>query len=423
MPTNERNIIAMKTTTWKVTATAALCALALSGCTPTTQTVAHKTSDAPTLAQVTSSPDALLAPQDAGAVWDYIDPSLKTSPKMPAPAPAPAPVEVAPEAATPALAPVEAPAEVPAEAVAVDSASAPVEAAPAPVEAAPVEAPAPVEIAAPAPVEAAPAPVEAPAPAPVATTTWEAAPAPVAPPAPAPVPVGTTVAAESTINLTTVSGTGTIPVTITRDPGSAAPNIPTYISAICDGASVYSGAYNATWQPLTTNISYAGSNCRIVATVKYPSAKWVGTYNASIIGLGAPTVSAGTPSVTAATWASRAVAGTDYFTLYTPAGFRGAVDLKLTACSSQGGTSDATAKYACGNLVQKGVGSSAAITISDSAGVLTSANIHISAERHHETLHLPLGRAAHGPITITVTSTGGSATLVHGPGTRAVGTY
>lgn len=413
----------MKTTTWKVTATAALCALALSGCTTTAQTVTHKTSDAPTLAQVAPSP-AALASQGAGAVWDYIDPSLKTSPKMPAPAPAP--VEVAPETAAPVEAPVEAPAPAPVEGVAVDPAAAPVEAAPAvdapaPVEVAPVEpAPAPAEITATAPVEVAPAPVEvAPAPAPVATTTWEAAPAP----APAPVPAGTTVAAESTINLTTVSGTGTIPVTITRDPGSAAPNIPTYISAICDGASVYSGAYNATWQPLTTNISYAGSNCRIVATVKYPSAKWVGTYNASIIGLGAPTATAGTPSVTAATWASRAVAGTDYFTLYTPAGFRGAVDLKLTACSSQGGTSDATAKYACGNLVQKGIGSSAAITISDSAGVLTSANIHISAERHHETLHLPLGRAAHGPITITVTSTGGSATLVHGPGTRAVGTY
>lgn len=240
--------------------------------------------------------------------------------------------------------------------------------------------------------------------------------------APAPVVGGTTVASEQTVTLTTVSGNGSIPVTISRDPASAAPNIPTYVSAICDGQSVGSLSANANSEVYNSSISFSGNNCKIIASVKNPSSKWAGTYNASIIGLGTPTYRNGTSSVVEAGWVSQAVAGTSNFTLATATGFQGAVDLKLTACSSDGGTSDSTASHACAGLVQKNVGSTAVITLSDSAGVLTTQTVTISADRHHASAHFDLPRATTGAITITVSSTNGSAILVHGPGSRAVGT-
>lgn len=224
--------------------------------------------------------------------------------------------------------------------------------------------------------------------------------------------------------VTIVSGTGTVPITFTRDPGSTAPNLPTYVSASCDGQSTYSGAFNTTGSgSVTKDISFSGNTCTINVKVAQPSPKWEGTYSAVYAAPGAPQhTSTGVSSVVGAGWVSSAVTGSRDYTLSTPAGFKGAVDIKLTACSSEGGTSDATATKACGEFVQKGVGSSATVVLSDSSGTLGSQNISITPEKHHDMLSFSLPRATTGPIIITVHQSSGSAMLVHGPGTRAVGT-
>ena len=229
------------------------------------------------------------------------------------------------------------------------------------------------------------------------------------------------VAGRDAITVLSVSGVGTVPVGYVRNPNSAAPNIPVYTSAICGGVSTYSGAFNATgtgeeWK----DVPYSG-DCVIKVKAALPSSKWAGSFSAVNVRTGTPDKWGGDPVVVNAGWVSRAVSSSGDFVLNVPKGFTGVISVKVTACSSEGGTSDNTVSYGCAGLVRKGVGSSFSITVSDSVGVINSVSTNLSAERHHDTISIPVGRAASGTITVRVVHTGGSAVLVHGPSTRAVG--
>lgn len=249
-----------------------------------------------------------------------------------------------------------------------------------------------------------------------------------APEAPAPNPgplTGTLVYAGDAVTVGgPYSGSGTVYVTYTRDPNTAAPNLPVYTSMICDGSSVYSGAQNATQSgPVELTAPYAGSNCVLKTKVAYPSSKWNGSHAAVYVNVGAPQANAGTPSVTDSGFVSTPVIGTQSFTIGSPSGLNnGAMDIKLTACSSRGGTSDATRQYGCDGYIQQGVGSGATLTASDANGVLGSTQIWIDANTHHAMARITFSRQTAGSVTLTVTQNNGSAMLVHGPGTRITGT-
>lgn len=228
----------------------------------------------------------------------------------------------------------------------------------------------------------------------------------------------------ATVTVATVSGTGTIPLGFTRSASSAAPNLPTYVSAICDGESVYSAAFNTTTaDPVVQEIPFSGSSCSIRVKVAQPSPKWAGTSSSIVVTEAEPETHGGTPYVHKAGWTSNAVSGSETFGMEVPDGFDGTVTLKLTACSSRGGTSDETKDFACGDLVQKDVGSQGVVTVSDGKKELDSAGFDISAATHHDMVSLDVEDVAGDQLTITVEHTGGSAILVHGPGSGAVGTH
>lgn len=229
----------------------------------------------------------------------------------------------------------------------------------------------------------------------------------------------------STKTVATVAGTGSITLGFTRTAGSTAPNLPTYVSTICDGSSVYSGAFNTTTQgPVVQEVPYSGAACSIRVRVAQPSDRWTGTSSSVVVTRDQPEAQpSGAPYVEKAEWTTTAVSGGETFEIDVPEGFTGTVSLKLTACSSQGGTSDATNKFACGDLVQKGVGSEGSISISDGEDVLATSGYDITAETHHDMVTLSIDEPAADDLTISVERSGGSAVLVHGPGTSAVGTH
>lgn len=270
----------------------------------------------------------------------------------------------------------------------------------------------------------APAPVT-PMPRSTTTAAGETAAAPVAAPAATgPVTVAgiRLVAGEDSQTVyvpTTESGSATL--TLTRDAASAAPNIPTYVSTLCNGTSVYSGATNTTSAGATLVVPWSGGGCKIIAKAAQPSAKWTGTWSGVTVSVGSVEGGTGTPVTVDAAWTSRAVAGSETFTIDTPDGFVGSIYAAVTACSSEGGTSDASAQYACGQMVRRGTGSTAAITLSDASGVLARTKVTVSAEQHHAMVTLDCPRPTLGAVTLTVTHLDGSALLVHGPKTRAVG--
>lgn len=236
---------------------------------------------------------------------------------------------------------------------------------------------------------------------------------------------GTTLhAGGDTARVATVSGTGSITLGFTRTSSSTAPNLPTYVSTICDGASVYSGAFNTTSQgPVVQDVPYSGANCSIQVRVAQPSDRWTGTSSSVVVTRDEPESQGGTPYVEKAEWTTTAVAGEDSFDIAVPAGFTGTVSVKLTACSSAGGTSDETRKFACGDLVQKGVGTEGSLTVSDGQQVLAETGFDITAETHHDMVTVEVDEPAADDLTISVEQTGGSAVLVHGPGTSVVGTH
>lgn len=236
--------------------------------------------------------------------------------------------------------------------------------------------------------------------------------------------VATLHAGGSTATVASLSGTGAVTLGFTRTSSSTAPNLPTYVSTVCDGASVYSGAFNTTSQgPVIQEVPYSGAQCSIRVRVSQPSARWAGTTSAIVVTRDDPQSQAGTPYVEKAEWTTAAVPGSDAFSLAVPEGFTGAVSVKLTACSSQGGTSDATRDFACGDLVQRGIGSEGTITVSDGEQILAETEFDITAETHHDMVTVDIADPAAGHLTIVVERSGGSAVLVHGPGTGAVGTF
>ena len=221
--------------------------------------------------------------------------------------------------------------------------------------------------------------------------------------------------------IATLSGSGKISVRATRDPNSAAPNIPTYLSMLCDGGSVYSGAFNTTGTHEVT-VPYAGSTCRLIGRTAQPSQRWAGTTSTVWVTATDTAATTGTPAVVSAPWASRPVASSGQFTFPNADGITGHVTLKLTACSSSGGTTDATGANLCGGHVQRGIGSSFTVTITDQNGTLYSGTHEISAARHHDMVTLPTSRAVSGDVRVQLVRVSGSAVLVHGPGSRVVGT-
>lgn len=130
----------------------------------------------------------------------------------------------------------------------------------------------------------------------------------------------------------------------------------------------------------------------------------------------------GRPVHVPATWASHAVQGVGEETLGVPEGASGTVSVKLTGCSSAGGTRDATGENLCAGLVRRAVPSRARVSVLDSSGVLASQQVEVSVERHHETVTLRLGRAAGGPVRVRVEVLDGAAAVLHGPGSSFNGT-
>lgn len=225
------------------------------------------------------------------------------------------------------------------------------------------------------------------------------------------------------VTVAMVSGTGSIVLGFARTQDSAAPNLPTYVSALCDGTSVYSGAFNTTDAgAVAQEIPYSGDTCSIQVTVSQPSDRWSGTRSAVVVTRGETEELSGAPVTESAGWTSTPVASTESFSMDVPSGFEGMVTLKLTACSSDGGTSDETRTFACGGLVREGIGSQGTVTIRDGGQVLAGSAFAISGETHHDMLTLDVAGAPTGDLVIEVSSTGGSAVLVHGPGSGAVGT-
>lgn len=229
------------------------------------------------------------------------------------------------------------------------------------------------------------------------------------------------VAGESRTIVSGLQGTGTVDLFFSRDAGSAAPNLPTYVSSICSGRPVYSGAYNTTGSNQHRIATYTGKDCKVKVLVNHPSPKWSGKYNAVYVSHSVNASETKGKTVTEATWQSRPVSGVGRFTLDAAPGTKGTVDLKLTACSSKGGTSDRSRKFACGNKVQKNVGSTFQVTVSDAKGELYSAAKTIGYREHHSMLHIKMPRPVAGSLTITVKHISGSAILVHGPNTRYIG--
>lgn len=222
------------------------------------------------------------------------------------------------------------------------------------------------------------------------------------------------------VTLVTVTGTGTVDITLSRAPGSAAPNLPTYVSSLCDGRSVYSGARNTTGVNQHLTVSFTGRSCAIKIKVSQPSARWTDTTSFVQASVGEIKNTTTVGAVYDATWVSVPVTGTRTLSLPVPEGFSGQLDVKLTACSSTGGTSDSSIQLGCGNHVQPGIGSTVRIDLIDETGVVSSNISSISAREHHSMVHMSIPRST-GAMSLRITHMDGSAMLVHGPGTRAIG--
>jgi len=224
--------------------------------------------------------------------------------------------------------------------------------------------------------------------------------------------------------ITTVSGNGSVKLVFSRDSKSSAPNLPTFVSAICGANSVYSGAFNTSiGEKFSKTIPFSG-NCKIKVLVSYPSSKWRGSYNAVKVSYGNVKQSSGKSYFGQAQWKTRPVIGTSDFNISSPSNFKGFLNIKLTACSSKNGATDKTATNACDGYVKKDVGSSGKIEIRNNGKVVHSQKYNISYKKHHDTFTIPLSKLNSNNLTITVKKNSGSAVLVHGTGgSSIVGTY
>lgn len=220
----------------------------------------------------------------------------------------------------------------------------------------------------------------------------------------------------------TVSGNGVLPIRITRDSSSAAPNLPTYVSMICSNGGTYSAAYNTSaGETLMKNAPFSG-DCTLKVKTAYPTPRWNGTYNAIYVSTGSPEYASGDRHYTAkASWKTRPVSSSSDFHMSTPAGLRGSVVVKLTGCSSRGGASDSTAKYACDGHVNK-TNSKGYIQIINGGKVVNRMDYNISVNKHHDTFTIPVNLSSKD-VTVRVVKTSGASVLTHGPGSSVTGVY
>lgn len=229
-------------------------------------------------------------------------------------------------------------------------------------------------------------------------------------------------AGEESTTIATVKGVGTVPIIVTRDSNSAAPNLPTYISVVCGNEGPYSGAFNTLkGETVVKNITFNG-DCKIKAKISYPSDNWKGTHNSVSISTGSPSQLSGEPFTTTAKWATKAVTKQSDFSVDTPKNFKGNLVLKMTGCSTRGGATDATKKFACDGHVQKKTGSKGVIEVLNNGKVVAKQSFNITYEKHHETLTVPVNTTKPGTI-IRITKTSGAPVLLHGPNVKAVGTH
>lgn len=220
----------------------------------------------------------------------------------------------------------------------------------------------------------------------------------------------------------TVSGNGVLPIRITRDSSSAAPNLPTYVSMICSNGGTYSAAYNTSaGETLMKDAPFSG-DCTLKVKTAYPTPRWNGTYNAIYVSTGSPEYASGDRHYTAkASWKTRPVSNSSDFHMSAPAGLRGSVVVKLTGCSSRGGASDSTAKYACDGHVNK-TNSKGYIQIINGGKVVNRMDYNISVNKHHDTFTIPVNLSSKD-VTVRVVKTSGASVLTHGPGSSVTGVY
>lgn len=229
---------------------------------------------------------------------------------------------------------------------------------------------------------------------------------------------------EEATTIRSVKGVGTIPVVITLDPKSTAPALPTYVLVSCtDRLNPYAGGYNTiAGQTTVKQIPYSG-DCVVKVRSAYPTPKWEGKYNAIQVSTGTPTPldADGEPYTGRAQWKSRPVASSSEFSMDAPAGFRGNVVMKVTACSTRGGATDKTASFACDGHINR-TNSRGRIEVLNGGKVVATQPFDIELNKHHETFTIPVKLSA-PDVKIRVVKTSGTSILVHGPGSSIVGVH
>lgn len=223
-------------------------------------------------------------------------------------------------------------------------------------------------------------------------------------------------------SLGSFTGAGWVEVTYAWKEG-AVPNLPVFTAAICrDTPTAYSGAFNlANRRTVKKIIPFAGTDCRVKVA---PSAteRWSGQRIAIEASLGKVGYLKGEPFHLDADWTSQAVSDAQTFSLGDQTDFQGFLMLKLTTCSSEGGTSDSTASFACRGRVQPKTNSKIEATLRDERGVLLKEQHLVTWTAHHNTFTTRLPRAVEGKLVLDVKRLEGAAMLVHGPGSGLTGT-
>lgn len=216
-------------------------------------------------------------------------------------------------------------------------------------------------------------------------------------------------------------GVGYVTLTYSRAPGPDR-NAAVFTSVFCDGdSSVYGGAFNLESGMTTQKIvPFAGNRCRIGIAPRADE-RWRGNEIAIRVEAGDPVVLEGKPYHATAEWVTKPISDSRVLSFGDQSKFEGFLTLKLTACSTRGGATDATASDACKGHVLSRTDSEVVIRIEDDKGLLVSQNAHVAWRTHHDTFTVELPRRVEGTLRVKVAKLAGSDMLVHGPGSGLVG--
>ena len=222
------------------------------------------------------------------------------------------------------------------------------------------------------------------------------------------------------------SGYGFVTLKTQHDPSSASPGMPTIVSLMCDGrpVSVYKGAFNTTNIDgvITKRIPYAGKDCRMIAKVSQSSKKWHGTSSWIYYTVHDTKLrNGGNYHAKTIPWNSRAITSSRTFSYGDQTGFEGFVVLKLTTCSTNGGSTDSTIKNGCNGLVNKSANGKYRVEVFDDSGKIADNTHYISYRRHHDMFTYETGRKVRGNLRVKVTPVSGLAVIVHGDGSSLIG--